>query len=159
MWVLIGSFVISLIFSLILTKKIIPFFKRNNIVALDLQKKRKPLVANSGGIPVFFGLFFGLMFFTAVRVFLLNLTEQIVFLFAAILTIFLITLIGFFDDINNREVLEGKRNIRKGLWQWQKPLLTLPAAIPLMVVKAGYTTMAIPLIGVVDFGILYPLVS
>jgi len=158
MLVLAGSFLISLIFSLLLTKKIIPFFKRNNIAALDLQKKGKPLVANSGGIPVFFGLFFGLMFFIGIQVFIFNITEQLVLLFAAVLTIFLITLIGFFDDINNKEVLEGKAKIRKGLKQWQKPLLTLPAAIPLIVVKAGYTTMAIPFIGIVDFGILYPLI-
>jgi len=158
MLVLAGSFLISLIFSLLLTKKIIPFFKRNNIAALDLQKKGKPLVANSGGIPVFFGLFFGLMFFIGIQVFIFNITEQLVLLFAAVLTIFLITLIGFFDDINNKEVLEGKAKIRKGLKQWQKPLLTLPAAIPLIVVKAGYTAMAIPFIGIVDFGILYPLI-
>jgi len=158
MLVLAGSFLISLIFSLLLTKKIIPFFKRNNIAALDLQKKGKPLVANSGGIPVFFGLFFGLMFFIGIQVFIFNITEQLALLFAAVLTIFLITLIGFFDDINNKEVLEGKAKIRKGLKQWQKPLLTLPAAIPLIVVKAGYTAMAIPFIGIVDFGILYPLI-
>jgi len=158
MWVLVGSFLTSLIFSLVLTKILIPFFKRNNIVALDLQKKGKPLVANSGGIPVFFGMFFGLMLFIGIQVFVFNVTEQLVFLFAAILTTFLITLIGFFDDLNVREVLEGKRKIRKGLKQWQKPLLTLPAAIPLMVVKAGYTTMGFPIIGDINFGLLYPLI-
>ena len=158
MLILIGTFLVSLIFSLILTKMIIPFFKRNKIVALDLQKKQTPLVANSGGIPIFFGLFMGLMFFIGIQVFVFNVTDQLVFLFAAILTIFLITLIGFFDDLNVKEVLEGKRKIRKGLKQWQKPLLTLPAAIPLMVVKAGYTSMFIPFIGNINFGLLYPLI-
>ncbi|MBL7169812.1 MAG: hypothetical protein ISS48_02240 [Candidatus Aenigmarchaeota archaeon] len=158
MWALAGTFLISLIFSLVLTRFLIPFFKRNNIVALDLQKKEKPLIANSGGIPVFFGLFMGLMFFIGVQVFVFNITEQLVYLFAAILTIFLITLIGFFDDLNAREVLEGKRKIRKGLKQWQKPLLTLPAAIPLMVVKTGFTSMFIPFIGNINFGLLYPLI-
>ena len=157
MWILIGSFIISMIFSLVLVRLVIPFFKRNNIVAIDLQKKRKPLVANSGGIPVFFGVFFGLMFFIGIQVFVFNATGELVFLFAAILTIFLITLIGFFDDLNNKEVLDGKKKIRTGLKQWQKPLLTLPAAIPLMVVKAGYTSMFIPFIGNVNFGLLYPL--
>ncbi len=158
MWVLIGAFIISLISSLIITKSIIPFFKRNNIIALDLHKKGKPKVANSGGIPVFFSFMFGLMFFIAVQTFIFKITTQLVYLFAAILTIFLIVIIGFFDDLNVRDVLEGKREIRKGLKQWQKPLLTLPAAIPLMVVKAGYTSMSIPFIGVVNFGIVYPLI-
>ena len=66
MWALAGTFLISLIFSLVLTRFLIPFFKRNKIVALDLQKKEKPLITNSGGIPVFFGLFMGLMFFIGV---------------------------------------------------------------------------------------------
>ena len=158
MWVLIGSFIISLISSLIMTKNIIPFLKRNNIIALDLHKKGKPRVANSGGIPVFFSFMFGLMFFIAVQTFVFNITNQLVYLFAAILTIFSIAIVGFFDDLNVREVLEGKRDIRKGLKQWQKPLLTLPAAIPLMVVKAGVTSMSIPFIGSVNFGIFYPLI-
>ena len=49
-------------------------------------------------------------------------------------------------------------DIRLGLPQWLKPLLTLPAAIPLMVISAGETTMGIPFIGAVNFGPLYPLV-
>jgi len=158
MWALIGTFLISVFFSLLSTKILIPFFKRNKIVALDLQKKDTPLVANSGGIPVFFGLFMGLMFFIGVQVFVFDATQYLVFLFAAILTIFLITIIGFFDDLNVKEVLEGKKKIRTGLKQWQKPLLTLPAAIPLMVVKAGFTTLFIPFIGNVNFGLLYPLI-
>jgi UDP-N-acetylglucosamine--dolichyl-phosphate N-acetylglucosaminephosphotransferase len=47
---------------------------------------------------------------------------------------------------------------RVGLPQWSKPLLTLPAAIPLMAVSAGATTITIPLLGAVDFGIIYPIV-
>lgn len=157
MWTLFWSFLVSFIFSLLMTRFLIPFFNRNKIVAFDLQKKQKPLIANSGGMPVFFGLFMGLMFFVGIQVFIFKTTEHMVFLFAAVLTIFLITIIGFFDDLNNREVLEGKSEIRKGLKQWQKPLLTIPAAIPLMVVNVGDTTMFVPFIGNVNFGIIYPL--
>jgi UDP-N-acetylglucosamine--dolichyl-phosphate N-acetylglucosaminephosphotransferase len=49
--------------------------------------------------------------------------------------------------------IEGKR----GLKAWQKPLLTIPAAIPLMAIMAGDTTMNLPLLGTINFGILYPL--
>lgn len=157
MWGIIASFLISLLSALFLTKIFIDFFYRNRIVAIDLQKKNKPFVANSGGIPVFFSLFLGLMFFVSIQVFVFDLTQHLVFLFAAISTIFLITLIGFFDDINNKEVLEGKRKIRRGLKQWQKPLLTIPAAIPMIAVKAGVTSMAMPFIGEVNFGLIYPL--
>lgn len=158
MWVLIFSFFLSLMVSLILTKSIIPFLKRNNIIALDLHKKNKPRLSNSGGIPVSFSLMIGLMFFIAFQTFVLNTTNQMVYLFASVLTIFLITIIGFFDDLNSSDVVQGTKKIRKGLKKWQKPLFTIPAAIPLMVVSAGETTMTLPLIGPINFGILYPII-
>ena len=158
MWVLVFTFLISFIASIFLTKSLIPFLRRNNIIALDLHKKRKTKLANSGGVAVSFSLIMGLMFFIAVQTFVFNSTNQMVYLFASVLTIFLITIIGFFDDLNSSDVIMGSRKIRKGLKKWQKPLLTIPAAIPLMVVSAGETTMGLPLFGPVNFGIIYPLV-
>ena len=157
MLVAIGTFLLAVVCSFFLTKNLIPFFKRNNIIALDLHKKEKPKLANSGGVPVSVSMMFGLMFFIAIQTFIFGATNQSVYLFSAVLTIIIITLIGFFDDLNRNEVIEGKRKIRKGLKKWQKPIFTAPAAIPLMVVSAGVTSMAIPLIGSVNFGILYPL--
>ena len=143
-----------------LTKYLIPFFEKNNIIALDLHKRKKTKLANSGGIAVCLSLVMGLMFFIATQTFVFKSIEemanQIVYLFASILTILLITIIGFFDDLNSSDVVRGARKIRKGLKKWQKPLFTLPAAIPLMVVSAGVTSMSIPFIGPVDFGLLYP---
>lgn len=158
MWVLLISFFISLLTSLILTKSLIPFFKKNKIIALDLHKKEKPKLANSGGIPVSLSLMIGLMFFIAVQTFVFGVRNQMVYLFASILSILLITIIGFFDDLNRSEVLTGERKIRRGLKKWQKPLFAIPAAIPLMVVSAGETTMTIPFLGSINFGIIYPLI-
>ena len=64
----------------------------------------------------------------------------------------MITLVGFVDDL----LIKSKEE-SSGLKQWQKPLLTLTAAIPLMVVNAGATAMWIPILGRTDLGILYPL--
>jgi UDP-N-acetylglucosamine--dolichyl-phosphate N-acetylglucosaminephosphotransferase len=155
--ILIASFFISALTSLVLTKYLIPFFEKNNIIALDLHKKKKPTIANSGGISVSLSLIVGLMFFVAVQTFIFRITEQIVYLFAAVLTIVLITIIGFFDDLNRSDVVKGEKQIRSGLGKWQKPVFTIPAAIPLMAVSAGVTSMSIPLLGSVNFGILYPL--
>lgn len=148
--------------SLLLTKYLISFFEKNNVIALDLHKKQKPKRPNSGGISVCLSLVMGLMFFIAIQTFVFSeagliKSSQIIYLFASILTILLITIIGFFDDLNSSDVVKGSRKIRKGLRKWQKPLFTIPAAIPLMVVSAGVTTMSLPLIGSVNFGILYPL--
>ncbi len=158
MWtILIISFFISGLTSVLLTKSLIPFFERNNIIALDLHKKNKPKIANSGGISVSLSLIIGLMFFVATQTFVFRNTNQVVYLFATILTILLITLIGFFDDLNRSDVVNGKKEIRSGLGKWQKPIFTIPAAIPLMAVSAGVTSMTIPLLGPINFGILYPL--
>ena len=155
---LVFTFLISFVTSLFLTKFLIPFLKKNNVIALDLHKKGKPKLANSGGIPVSLSLMIGLMFFIAIQTFIFNTTNQMVFLFASVLTILLITIIGFFDDLNSSDVVAGSKKIRKGLKKWQKPLFAIPAAIPLMVVSAGETTMGLPLIGPVNFGLIYPLV-
>jgi len=148
---------VTFLTSFSLIKNLIPFFKRNNIIALDLHKKKKPKIANSGGIPVSLALMIGVMVYIAVQTFVFGITDQMVYLFASVLTILLITIIGFFDDLNRSEVIIGKRKIRKGLKKWQKPLFTIPAAIPLMAVSAGVTTMSIPFIGPINFGIFYPL--
>jgi len=66
--------------------------------------------------------------------------------------------IGFLDDLNTKQITEPGREGHAGLKRWVKPLLTLPAAIPLMVINAGHTTAVLPFVGTIDFGILYPLV-
>ncbi|PKM92357.1 MAG: glycosyl transferase family 4 [Euryarchaeota archaeon HGW-Euryarchaeota-1] len=67
---------------------------------------------------------------------------------AILVTVLIITIVGFADDILGWKI---------GLKQWQKPLLTLPAAVPIMVINAGTSTMNLPLFGVVDLGLIYPL--
>lgn len=82
------------------------------------------------------------------------------YLLAAISSILIVTFSGLLDDLNVKSrpvVTKDGRNIKIGFPQWLKPLLVLPAAIPLMVVNIGETTMAVPFIGDVNFGILYPL--
>lgn len=158
MIIFIVTFLLSFAICNILTKYLIDYFKNNDIVAFDLHKKNKPLLPNSGGICVVLSLILGLMLFIGFKTFFLNDQSKLLDLFAAILTILLISIVGFFDDLNSSNILKGKDKIRKGLKQWQKPLLTLFAAIPLMAVKAGYSTLTLPIIGSVNFGILYPLI-
>ena len=70
-------------------------------------------------------------------------------------------MLGFIDDINvKREKVKttGMMDTRKGLKQWQKPVLTLVGAIPLVAINAGVSTLHLPLIGLVNFGIIYPLI-
>jgi len=103
-------------------------------------------------------IIYALLLFVSFQTFIQKQTEQLVYLFASILAIFLITIIGFLDDLDSGDVATGKRKIRLGIKQWLKPLLTLTGAIPLMAISIGETTMTLPFFGPFDFGIYYPLI-
>lgn len=157
--ILILSCLISFLASFFAITQFKKFFVTRGIIAVDQQKKEKPTLPQSGGIPVFFGLLIGIMFFVLLSAFYFQ--TNITLIIATTLSILIATLIGFFDDINiSKEPVKniyGDLEIRVGLPQWLKPLLTVLAAIPLIAIMAGDSTMAIPIIGTINFGIFYAL--
>ncbi len=147
----------------------IRFFSKINIIGTDQQKTGKPIIAQAGGIPVFFGFMIGVLTFIALNTYTNPLTTtttgihglNLAVLFAALLSTSVIAIIGFFDDLNLRQervsISSDSVDYRVGLTQWQKPLLTLVASIPLIAVRAGTAAIALPLMGVVNLGPAYPL--
>jgi UDP-N-acetylglucosamine--dolichyl-phosphate N-acetylglucosaminephosphotransferase len=151
--------IISAITTFLITPYVIRYFKLVGLTTTDVHKKNKPLVPHSAGIPVVAGIIAGLLVYIFINVFIHKETSHLVYLFASMTSIFIIMFSGFLDDLNSRQVkVAGHIEGKQGLKAWQKPLLTLPAAFPLMAIMAGNTTMSLPFIGPVDFGILYPLV-
>lgn len=143
-----------------LTPIFIRFLRRADIIGTDVHKLGKPFIPTSAGIPVAIGVFVTLMAYVFVKTFIYADSSELLFVFAAVTTMLLITFIGFLEDALHHRVRDKDGDNRSrigGLKKWQRPLLTLPAAIPLMVIAAGDTTMSFPLIGDVNFGILYPL--
>ena len=130
------------------------------IVGLDLQKRDRPRLASSGGICVASGVLAGLLSYIGLQTFLYGSEGQLVQLLAVTSSVLIVMFVGLLDDLNvkSKEVKtkEGL-DIRVGFPQWLKPLLTLPAAVPLMAISAGVTSMSIPLLGRQEFGIFYPL--
>lgn len=156
---------ISLLFSfltvLIVTPFLMKFFLRAGIVGIDQHKKDKPILPTAGGICVAAGLLVGLLAYIGLNTFLFKSSPDILYLLAIISSILIVTLVGLLDDLNvtsKKFFSKNEKDIRAGLPQWLKPLLTLPAAIPLMVVSAGESVIGLPFIGSVDFGTLYPLI-
>ena len=147
------SALISFLVVLYLTPWSIRYLKRINITVKDQNKKGTPLVPISGGINVMAGLFMGLMVYVFFQTFYFHYSHPTVYLFAGLTTIIMITIVGFIDDL----LIKSKEE-SSGLKQWQKPVLTIAATIPLIVVNAGTTTMWIPLIGRMDLGLIYPLI-
>ena len=147
------SAIISFLVVLYLTPWLIKYLKKIGLTVKDQNKKDKPLVPISGGIAVMAGVFMGIMTYLFFQTFYFHYKYPTVYLFAGLTTIMMITLVGFVDDL-----LIKSKDASSGLKQWQKPLLTLTAAIPLMVINAGATAMWIPFIGRIDFGLIYPLI-
>lgn len=151
------------VFALVLvsTPVFMRFFLNRGVVGIDQQKKGKPTLPSSGGMPVAISFFFGMTALIALEKFVFKSGLQLDLLLAAALSSLAIALIGFFDDLHVHPIKSARssdsQEYRVGLPQWAKPLLTLVAAVPLMAVEAGTSVVFVPLVGSVDFGILYPL--
>jgi UDP-N-acetylglucosamine--dolichyl-phosphate N-acetylglucosaminephosphotransferase len=129
-------------------------------VGLDLHKQSRPKLPTSGGICVAFGIIIGVLSYIGLNTFLYNQQTDIVHLLAFLSSVLIVMFVGFLDDLNitpKATITKEGLDIRVGFPQWIKPLLTLPAAIPLMVVNAGVTAMELPVVGTIDFGLIYPL--
>lgn len=62
------------------------------------------------------------------------------------------------DKIHGGDKKNADNMVRAGLGQLPKMLFVLPAAFPLIAVGAGSWQMALPFVGVINWGILYPLI-
>ena len=145
--------ILNLIFSLlacfILTKWWIIVAKKNKLEGKDMNKYKKPLVAEAGGIAVSISIVLSIMLYIFFKTFVLKSLTNLDNILVLTITLLLACFIGFIDDI---------LGWKTGLRSWQKILMTIPIAIPLMVVNAGQHTMSIPFLGVIDFGLWYPLI-
>ena len=137
----------------IITWLTIPYWIRNaktiGLVGKDIHKTYEKLVPEMGGIIVLLGFIIGIILYIAMRVFVLEANTNVVAILAILSGILLAGIIGIIDDILGWKM---------GLRQWQKPLLTLLVAAPIMAVNAGTRVMSLPFFGQVDLGIIYPLI-
>lgn len=141
---------LSFFLTIFLTHKWIHSAKTANLVGKDMNKPGHLLVPRSGGIVVAVVICVSLLSYIFLKTFsLLGIpSTNVVEVFAISATVLLAGFIGFVDDVL------GWKN---GLGQLQKALLTIPIALPLIVINAGQSVMQLPFVGNVDFGIIYPL--
>ncbi|MFA6065180.1 MAG: glycosyltransferase 4 family protein [archaeon] len=129
-----------------------PFLKRmheQGFLGKDMNKFDKPLVAELGGAVVFLGFSFGVFAAIFIATYLHFFTIELSLLLAGFCTIAMICFIGVIDDIIGW---------KKGIRQWQHALFPILAALPLMAIQVGETTMNLPLFGEVNLGIFYALI-
>ena len=146
---LFSCFLAALIVTLFLVPKWIKSARKMGLEGADMNKPKRPMVAEAGGITVIIGAAAGLLLYISIKTFYFSSPENLVEVFAVLVTLLLAGFVGFIDDILGWKV--GMRHL-------SKVLSTIPIAIPLAVVNAGDSIMTVPLIGGVDVGFLFPLV-
>jgi len=140
--ILIVSFAVSFfVFPLM-----IPRLKRSGIVGINMNSEKHEEIPEMGGLVIAVGFGAGIVFAIFLRAFYnLFLSVSLISVLAVLATVLIVVLIGIFDDLIS-------------IRQTTKAFLPIFAALPLMAIKEGYSIIRIPCIGLINFGVFYPLV-
>ena len=141
---ILASFLVTLAFLPSWIKRAV----KAGISGRDLHKKDKEKIAEAGGMTFVAGFIFGALIYVSLKTFYFQDPSNLIEIFAILCSIILIALVGFTDDILGWKI---------GLRRRTRMLFVLVAAIPLMAINAGKSTIAIPFNGVTDIGLLYPI--
>lgn len=131
--------------SAFIAMKVMPKLRSAGIVGKDMHKAEKPEIPEMGGVSIVAGYVGAVLFGIALNAFF-GFSFRIPEVFAALIAALIVAIIGVFDDMLD-------------IAQRTKALLPLVAAVPLIAVEVfgGNNSIALPLLGMVDFGIAYPL--
>jgi len=139
--------IIAILTSFFCTFLAMPFWirkaKEYGLEGIDKHKTNKKKIAESGGMMVIFGFVLGALAYIGIKTFYLGGDGIFESIFALLCVILLASLVGMMDDFFGW---------KKGLSRRSRIILIVFAAIPLMVINAGESSM----MGI-ELGILYPL--
>src|SRR3989344_191160 len=117
----------------------------------DMNKFNHPkTVAASGGVVVIFAFILGVLSYIALRTFILQIDGVNVKIFALLNVILILGIVGLVDDLMGWK--HGGLSTRFRLF------FAFVASIPLVVIDAGIHDIFIPSVGLVELGIIYPLI-
>ncbi len=156
--------VVGVVFTIIAAKFLMGYMMESGVTSPDHNKKGNVTLPASVGLSVSIAFSIGILTYAfGVSAHLYGAVADLTYLFATVLSIILISMVGLLDDINvKKEKVKSTdmMDTRKGLRQAYKPLMTVVGALPLMAVinSAGLDTVLIPFIGTVNFGLFYPLI-
>jgi len=139
-------FLVSFAVAFIAFRTAIPLLRRGGIVGRDKHKPNQPEVPEMGGLFLVAGFSAGIIAAVAFNTFLSRfLSISLAEILAALSVVLIAALIGIIDDL---------MRIRQSI----KAIIPLFAALPLIAIRAGDTTMHLAFIGNVDLGLVYSLV-
>lgn len=122
MYELYTAALVSFLATLILTPVWMRMARKKGLVGKDMNKKKRPKVAETGGVAVF-AAFVIAMFIIAYSYIQTGNQHALVITLASMLSISIITVIAYLDDVSGW---------KKGFVRWKKPLITVVAVLPLI---------------------------
>ena len=141
-------FVPIVLISFIITLWVLPTWikraKKEGLVGKDVHKLKKEKIAEAGGITVLMGFIIGVFLYVALKTFFFGTETNLINILGLLCVLFFAAIVGIFDDL-----LGWKR----GLKNITRLILLLFAAIPLIALGAGSSTI----LGI-NIGLVYPLV-
>jgi UDP-N-acetylglucosamine--dolichyl-phosphate N-acetylglucosaminephosphotransferase len=148
---LLSSVLISFLSALIFIPYWLRKSKEINYLWKDMNKFGNPKnVAGSGGLIVVLSFVLGVLYYTFIRIFILETENGITTkIFALLAVILIFAILGFVDDFLGWE--------RGGLSIKFRLFLAFFASIPIVVINVGDSEMFIPFLGAINFGLLYSL--
>jgi len=145
--------IIPLLVAFFVTFLILPAWikraKKFGLVGSDMNKYKKTSVAEAGGIAVITGFVLSVLLYIAIKTFYIKSNENVIEIFALLVSILMLAFIGLMDGL-----LGWKIGLRKRF----RIILCLFAAVPLMVINAGYSAVLLPIVGHINLGLIYPLI-
>lgn len=147
--------IIPITVSFFITLFLVPFWIRKahqiGLTWTDMNKNVGEKVAGSGGIIVVVGFLIGVLLYIGYNVFFLqSYNSRHIEILALLNVILLLGGLGFIDDLLGWQ--------HGGLSKRSRLAFLVFAAIPLIVINAGRSHIAIPFVGSADIGLIYPLV-
>ena len=129
---------LTILVSFICTYLSLPYWikktKQIGLIWEDMHKVGHPKnVAGSGGMMVLFGFVLGVLLYLAIKTFYFGDSGDSIFIFALLSSVLIVGLIGMLDDLLGWK--KGGLSVRSRL------ILLIFAAIPLMVINAGESTV------------------
>lgn len=150
--ILFFSVLISFLLTFFIMPKWILKCRQTELLWEDMNKFKHPKnVAASGGIVVVMAFVIGVLSYVAIRTFILNdadgITQNILALVSVVL---ILAIVGLTDDL---------LGWKHGGLSWKfRIILAFIASIPLVVINAGDSAVSLPIIGMINLGLVYPLV-
>lgn len=150
-YILLASIFVSFVLTLIILPK---WIKKCNQVGLlweDMNKFGHPKnVASSGGVIVVMAFVIGVLSYIAIKTYYLGVDGIFVKIFALLSVILILAIVGLTDDLLGWK--HGGLSVRFRIF------FVLASSIPLIVINVGHHEMLIPFFGVIELGIIYPLI-